>query len=67
MNIDVSYIRQNKKCYHCDDKHITDTNLFTLLNVYLVFYAKEINIGRPGVFGGEVSPEKGIYGIVIFF
>ena len=22
---------------------------------------------RPGVFGGEVSPEKGIYGSVIFF
>ena len=22
---------------------------------------------RPGVFGGEVSPETGIYGSVIFF
>ena len=22
---------------------------------------------RPGVFGGKVSPEKGIYGSVIFF
>ena len=42
----VSYIRQNNKWYHCDDKHITETNLLTLLNnVYLVFYAKEINIG----------------------
>ena len=33
----VSYIRQNKKCYHCDEKHITETNLLTLSNnVYLV-------------------------------
>ena len=37
----VTYIRQNNKWYHCDDKHITETNLLTLLNnVYLVFYAK---------------------------
>ena len=42
----VSYIRQNNKWYHCDDKHITETNLLTLSNnVYLVFYAKEIDIG----------------------
>ena len=42
----VSYIRQNIKWYHCDDKHITQANLFTLLNyVYFVFYAKEIDIG----------------------
>ena len=41
-----SYIRQNNKWYHCDDKHITETNLLMLLNnVYLVFYAKEIDIG----------------------
>ena len=32
----VSYIRQNNKWYHCDDKHITETNLLTLSNnVYL--------------------------------
>ena len=37
----VSYIRQNNKWYHCDDKHITETNLLTLSNnVYLVFCAK---------------------------
>ena len=42
----VSYIRQNNKWYHCDDKHFTETNLLTLSNnVYLVFYAKEIDIG----------------------
>ena len=42
----VSYIRQNNKWYHCDDKHITETNLLMVSNnVYLVFYAKEINIG----------------------
>ena len=41
----VSYIRQNNKWYHYDDKHITETNLLTLSNdVYLVFYAKEIHI-----------------------
>ena len=28
----VSYIRQNNKWYHCDDKHITETNLLTLSN-----------------------------------
>ena len=40
------YIRQSNKWYHCDDKHITETNLFTLLNnVYLVFYDKEIDKG----------------------
>ena len=32
------------KWYHCDDKHITENNLLTN-NVYLVFYAKEIDIG----------------------
>ena len=42
----VSYIRQNNIWYHCDDKHITETKLLTLqYNVYLVFYAKEIDIG----------------------
>ena len=42
----VSYIRQKNKCYHCDDKHIIGTNLLALSNnVYLVFYAKEIDIG----------------------
>ena len=42
----VSYIRQNNKWYHCDDKHITETNLLTLSNnVYLMFYAKEMDIG----------------------
>ena len=42
----VSYIRQSNKCYHCDDKHITETNLLTLSNnVYLMFYAKEVDIG----------------------
>ena len=42
----VSYIRQNNKWYHCDDKHITETNLLTLsINFYLMFYAKEIDIG----------------------
>ena len=42
----VSYIRQNNKWYHCDGKHVTETNLLTLSNkVYLVFYAKEIDIG----------------------
>ena len=41
----VSYIRQRNKWYHCDDKHITETNLLTLSNnVYLSFYAKEIDI-----------------------
>ena len=36
----VTYVRQNNKWYHCDDKHITETNLLTLSNnVYLVFYA----------------------------
>ena len=38
----VSYIRQNNKWYHCDDKHITETNLLTLSNnIYLMFYAKD--------------------------
>ena len=33
------------KWYHCDDKHITETNLLTLWNnVYLMFYAKEVDI-----------------------
>ena len=42
----VSYIRQNNKWYHCDDKHITETNLLKLSNnVYLTFYAKEVDIG----------------------
>ena len=42
----VSYIRQNNKWYHCDDKHITETNLLTLSNdAYFVFYANEIDIG----------------------
>ena len=37
---------KNNKWYHCDDKHITETNLLTLSNnVYLVFYAKDIDIG----------------------
>ena len=41
----VSTIRQNNKWYHCDDKHITESNSLTLSNkVYLVFYAKEIDI-----------------------
>ena len=34
------------KWYHCDDKHITETNLLTLSNgVYLMFYAKEVDLG----------------------
>ena len=34
----VIYIRQSNKWYHCDDKHITETNLLTLWNnVYLVY------------------------------
>ena len=42
----VSYIRQSNKWYHCDDKHITEANLLTLSNnVYLMFYAKEVNLG----------------------
>ena len=42
----VSYIRQTNKWYRSDDKHITETNLLTLSNnSYLMFYAKEINIG----------------------
>ena len=42
----VSYIRQSNKWYHCDDKHITETNLLTLSNnVYLMFYAKEVDLG----------------------
>ena len=42
----VSYIRQSNKWYHCDDKHITQTNLLTLSNnVYLMFYAKEVDLG----------------------
>ena len=42
----VSYIRQNNMWYHCDDKHITETSLLTLSNnIYLMFYAKEIDIG----------------------
>ena len=37
---------KNNKLYHCDDKHNTETNLLTLSNyVYLLFYAKEIDIG----------------------
>ena len=41
----VSYIRQSNKWYHCDDKHITVTNLLTLLNnVYLMLYAKEVDL-----------------------
>ena len=32
--------------YHCDDKHITETNLLTLSNnVYLMFYAKKVDLG----------------------
>ena len=35
----------NRWC-HCDDKHITETDLLTLLdNVYLVFCAKEVGLG----------------------
>ena len=42
----VSYIGQNNKWYHYDDKHITETNLLTLSNnIYVMFYAKEIDIG----------------------
>ena len=42
----VSYIRQSNMWYHCDDKHITETNLLTLSNnVYLMFYAKEVDLG----------------------
>ena len=42
----VSYIRQSNKWDHCDDKHITETNLLTLSNnVYLMFYAKEVDLG----------------------
>ena len=42
----VSYIRQSNKWYHCDSKHITETNLLTLSNnVYLMFYAKEVDLG----------------------
>ena len=42
----VSYIRQSNKWYHCDAKHITETNLLTLSNnVYLMFYAKEVDLG----------------------
>ena len=42
----VSYIRQSNKWYHCDDKHITETNLLTLSNnVYRMFYAKEVDLG----------------------
>ena len=34
------------KWYHCDDKHITETNLLRLSNnVYLMFYAKEVDLG----------------------
>ena len=37
----VSYIRQNYKWYHCDDKRITETNLLTLSNnIYLCFMLK---------------------------
>ena len=40
----VSYIRKSNKWYHCDDKHITETNLLTSSNnVYLMFYAKEVD------------------------
>ena len=32
--------------YHCDDKYITETDLLTLSNnIYLMFYAKGIDIG----------------------
>ena len=42
----VSYIRQSNKWYHCNDKHITETNLLKLSNnVYLMFYAKEVDLG----------------------
>ena len=42
----VSYIRQSNKWCHCDDKHIAETNLLTLSNnVYLIFYAKEVDMG----------------------
>ena len=46
LKLYVSYIRQSNKWYHCDDKHITETNLLTLSNnVYLMFYAKEVDLG----------------------
>ena len=36
---------QGEQWYHCDDKHITETNLLTLSNnVYLMFYAKEVDL-----------------------
>ena len=42
----IRYIRQSNKWYHCDDKHITETNLLTLSNnVYLMFYAKGVDLG----------------------
>ena len=42
----VSYIRQSNRWCHCDDRHITETNLLTLSNnVYLMFYAKEVDLG----------------------
>ena len=34
--------------------------------MFLLNISRDTGI-RPGVFGGEVSPEKGIYGSVIFF
>ena len=40
----VSYIRQSNKWYHCDDKHI-ETNLTLSNNVYLMFYAKKVDLG----------------------
>ena len=37
---------RNNKWYHCDDKHITETNLLTSSNnVYLMFCAKEVDYG----------------------
>ena len=48
-SIALLYYRQNNnkfKWYHCDGKHITETNLLTLSNnVYLMFYAKEVDLG----------------------
>ena len=42
----VSYVRQSNKWCHCDDGHITEANLLTLWNgVYLVFCAKEVDLG----------------------
>ena len=40
----VSYIRQSNKWYHCDDKHITETNLLTLSIMFILCFMPKRSI-----------------------